>query len=116
LALADAGIVVSLVDIVTAQSLVEAWGKHAAFRCVLTRQNRAKLDVLIRLVEGGQVKPVINAVLSLGRTYDAHQLLENSIWRGPAGSSRLLGSRLMAGPVKGSPPRTQFGSPSTCEK
>lgn len=80
-----------ILDIVTAQSLVEAWDKNAAFRCVLTRQNRAKLDVLIRFVEGGQVKPVINAVLSLGSTYDAHHLLENDIWRRPRGEFAIIG-------------------------
>lgn len=77
LALADFGRVVSLVDIPTPQNLVEAWGKNAAYHFVFTRQNRGKLDALTRLVERGQVKPVIGAVLPLARMGDAHELLEN---------------------------------------
>lgn len=77
LALADFGRVVSLVDISTPQNLVEAWGKNAAYHFVFTRQNRGKLDALTRLVERGQVKPVIGAVLPLERMGDAHDLLEN---------------------------------------
>lgn len=77
LALADFGRVVSLVDIPTPQNLVEAWGKNAAYHFVFTRQNRGKLDALTCLVERGQVKPVIGAVLPLARMGDAHDLLEN---------------------------------------
>jgi hypothetical protein len=61
----------------TPQNLVEAWGKNAAYHFVFTRQNRGKLDALTRLVERGQVKPVIGAVLPLVRMGDAHHLLEN---------------------------------------
>lgn len=77
LALADFGRVVSLVDIATPQNLVEAWGKNAAYHFVFTRQNRGKLDALTRLVERGQVKPVVGAVFPLARMADAHDLLEN---------------------------------------
>ncbi|MFP7726102.1 zinc-dependent alcohol dehydrogenase family protein [Lysobacter sp. D1-1-M9] len=77
LALADLGRVVSLVDISAPQNLVEAWGKNAAYHFVFTRQNRGKLDALTRLVERGQVKPVIGAVFPLARMGDAHHLLEN---------------------------------------
>ncbi|WP_199171422.1 MULTISPECIES: zinc-dependent alcohol dehydrogenase family protein [Luteimonas] len=77
LALADFGRVVSLVDIATPQNLVDAWGKNAAYHFVFTRQNRGKLDALTRLVERGQVKPVIGAVLPLARMGEAHDLLEN---------------------------------------
>ncbi|RXD04821.1 NADPH:quinone oxidoreductase [Sphingomonas sp. UV9] len=85
LALADAGRVVSLVDIAQPQNLVEAWGKNAAYHFVFTRQNRGKLDALTRLVERGLVKPVIGATLPLARMGDAHELLENGSARGLRG-------------------------------
>lgn len=77
LTLADAGRVVSIVDIAQPQNLIEAWGKNAAYHFVFTRQNRGKLDALTALVERGQIKPVIGAVLPLARIGDAHELLEN---------------------------------------
>lgn len=83
LALADAGRVVSIVDIARPQNLIEAWGKNAAYHFVFTRQNRGKLDALTNLVERGLIKPVIGAVLPLARIGEAHELLE-------AGSSRGL--------------------------
>jgi NADPH2:quinone reductase len=85
LALADAGRVVSLVDISKPQNLVEAWGKNAAYHFVFTRQNRGKLDALTSLVERGLVKPVIGATLPLSRMADAHELLENGSARGLRG-------------------------------
>jgi NADPH2:quinone reductase len=85
LALADAGRVVSLVDIAQPQNLIEAWGKNAAYHYVFTRQNRGKLDALTRLVERGQVKPVIGATLPLARMGEAHDLLENGSARGLRG-------------------------------
>lgn len=83
LALADAGRVVSIVDIAQPQNLIEAWGKNAAYHFVFTRQNRGKLDALTNLIERGLIKPVIGAVLPLARVGDAHELLEG-------GSSREL--------------------------
>ena len=77
LALADAGRVVSIVDIAQPQNLIEAWGKYAAYHFVFTRQNRGKLDALTTLVERGLVKPVIGATLPLARTGEAHEILEN---------------------------------------
>ncbi len=77
LALADAGRVVSIVDIAQPQNLIEAWGKNAAYHFVFTRQNRGKLDALTTLVERGLVKPVIGATLPLARTGEAHEILEN---------------------------------------
>jgi NADPH:quinone reductase-like Zn-dependent oxidoreductase len=55
LVLADAGRLVSIVDIAQPQSLIEAWGKNAAYHFVFTRQNRGKLDALTKLVERGLV-------------------------------------------------------------
>ena len=85
LALADAGRVVSLVDIARPQNLVEAWGKNAAYHFVFTRQNRGKLDALTSLVERGVVKPVIGATLPLARMAEVHELLENGSARGLRG-------------------------------
>ena len=77
LTLADAGRVVSIVDIAQPQNLIEAWGKNAAYHFVFTRQNRGKLDALTTLVERGLVKPVIGATLPLARIGEAHQILED---------------------------------------
>lgn len=85
LAMADAGRVVSLVDISQPQNLIEAWGKNAAYHFVFTRQNRGKLDALTDLVERGLVKPVIGATLPLARMGEAHELLENGSARGLRG-------------------------------
>jgi NADPH2:quinone reductase len=83
LVLADAGRVVSIVDIAQPQNMIEAWGKNAAYHFVFTRQNRGKLDALTNLVERGLIRPVIGAVLPLASVGEAHELLE-------AGSSRGL--------------------------
>ncbi|WP_017956997.1 zinc-dependent alcohol dehydrogenase family protein [Rhizobium leguminosarum] len=85
LALADAGRVVSLVDIAQPQNLIEAWGKNAAYHFVFTRQNRGKLDALTDLIERGLVKPAIGATLPLARIGEAHDLLENGSARGLRG-------------------------------
>jgi len=85
LALADAGRVVSIVDIAQPQNLIEAWGKNAAYHFVFTRQNRGKLDALTNLVERGLIKPVIGAVLPLARMGEAHELLEGGGSRGLRG-------------------------------
>ena len=78
LVLADAGRVVSIVDIAQPQNLIEAWGKNAVYHFVFTRQNRGKLDALTKLVERGLVKPVIGATFPLAQMSEAHDLLENA--------------------------------------
>lgn len=85
LALADAGRVVSIVDIAQPQNLMAAWGKNAAYHFVFTRQNRGKLDALTTLVERGQIKPAIGAVFPLARIGEAHELLESGSARGLRG-------------------------------
>ena len=85
LALADAGRLVSIVDIAQPQNLIEAWGKNAAYHFVFTRQNRGKLDALTNVVERGLIKPVIGATLPLARIGDAHELLESGGSRGLRG-------------------------------
>lgn len=88
LVIADAGRVVSIVDIAQPQNLIEAWGKNAAYHFVFSRQNRGKLDALTNLVERGLIKPVIGAVLPLARVGEAHELLE-------AGGSRGLRGKVV---------------------
>lgn len=85
LALADAGRLVSIVDIAQPQNLIEAWGKNATYHFVFTRQNRGKLDALTNLVERGLIHPVVGAVLPLARLGEAHELLENGSARGLRG-------------------------------
>jgi NADPH:quinone reductase len=85
LVLADAGRVVSIVDIAQPQNLIEAWGKNAAYHFVFTRQNRGKLDALTNLIERGLIRPVIGAVLPLARVGEAHELLEGGGSRGLRG-------------------------------
>jgi NADPH:quinone reductase len=85
LVLADAGRVVSIVDIAQPQNLIEAWGKNAAYHFVFTRQNRGKLDALTKLIERGLIRPVIGAVLPLARIGEAHELLEGGGSRGLRG-------------------------------
>lgn len=85
LVLADAGRVVSIVDIAQPQNLIEAWGKNAAYHFVFTRQNRGKLDALTNLVERGLIKPIVGAVLPLARIGEAHELLEGGGFRGLRG-------------------------------
>lgn len=85
LTLADAGRVVSIVDIAQPQNLIEAWGKNAAYHFVFTRQNRGKLNALTNLIERGLIKPVIGAVLPLACIGEAHELLEGGSSRGLRG-------------------------------
>jgi NADPH:quinone reductase-like Zn-dependent oxidoreductase len=85
LVLADAGRVVSIVDIAQPQNMIEAWGKNAAYHFVFTRQNRGKLDALTNLVERGLIRPVIGAVLPLASVGEAHELLEDGSSRGLRG-------------------------------
>ncbi len=87
------------VDIKQPQSLIEAWGKNAAYHFVFTRQNRGKLDALTNLAgERGLVKPVIGAVLPLTRIGEAHDLWRTEAladsaqaqgWIDVAGENRL---------------------------
>lgn len=80
LVLAQLGRVVTLVDIAQPQNLIEAWGRNASYHFVFTRQNRGKLDELTRLVERGQVRPIIGATFPLASIGEAHAYLET----GPA--------------------------------
>ena len=74
--LADAGRVVTLVDLATPQNLVAAWGVNAEYHFVFTRQNRGKLQALKTLLESGRIRPVIGARFSLDQIPQAHTALE----------------------------------------
>lgn len=74
--LADLGRVVTLVDTAEPQNLIEAWGRNATYHFVFTRQYAGKLDVLTKLVERGQVRPVIGLTLPLEEVSKAHEVLE----------------------------------------
>ena len=43
---------------------------------VLTARERARLDEMARLIERGQVKPLVNEVLALDEVGKAHERLE----------------------------------------
>nr|WP_315224737.1 zinc-dependent alcohol dehydrogenase family protein [uncultured Flavobacterium sp.] len=70
------GQVVTLVDIEKPQNLIAAWGKNATYHFVFTRQNRNKMDELIKLVENNKLKPVVNKFFPLSQIGKAHKLLE----------------------------------------
>ncbi len=74
--LADAGRVVTLVDLATPQNLVAAWGVNAEYHFVFTRQNRGKLQALKTLLESERIRPVIGARFSLDQIPQAHTALE----------------------------------------
>nr|WP_297526267.1 zinc-dependent alcohol dehydrogenase family protein [uncultured Roseateles sp.] len=87
--LADAGRVVSIVDIATPQNLVAAWGVNAEYHFVFTRQNRGKLLALKELLERGRIRPVIGASFPLAEIGAAHSALEQ----------RRVGDRPLRGKV-----------------
>jgi NADPH:quinone reductase len=76
------GRLVSIVDIATPQSLLEAWGKNLTIHFVFTPQYRAKLDALTKLIERTQIRPVIDSTFSWDRIAQAYQHLERGGTRG----------------------------------
>lgn len=76
--LADRGRVVSVVDIPRPQNLLAAWGVNATYHFLFVSPGRAKLTALGRLVDRGELRPVIGAVLPLADIAQAHALLEGS--------------------------------------
>ncbi|MDH0863372.1 zinc-dependent alcohol dehydrogenase family protein [Mitsuaria sp. GD03876] len=80
--LADAGRVVSIVDIATPQNLMAAWGVNAEYHFVFTRQNRGKLLALKALLERGRIRPVIGATFPLAEIGAAHTALEQGTHQG----------------------------------
>ncbi len=76
------GRLVSIVDIETPQSLLEAWGRNLTIHFVFSFQSRAKLDALTKLIERTQLRPVIDLILSWDRVVQAHQRLERGGMQG----------------------------------
>ncbi|MGI5499866.1 zinc-binding dehydrogenase [Lentzea sp. CA-135723] len=76
--LADRGRVVSIVDIPQPQNLLAAWNVNATYHFLFVRPGREKLEALGRLVEKGELRPVIGAVLPLADIAQAHTLLEGN--------------------------------------
>ena len=76
------GRLVSIVDTATPQSLLEAWGKNMTIHFVFTPQYRAKLDVLRKLIERNQLRPIVSSVLPWQQVVKAHQSLERGGVRG----------------------------------
>ncbi len=82
--LADRGRVVSIVDIPEPQNLLAAWAVNATYHFVFVSPGRAKLEAIGRLVDKGELRPVIGAVVPLDDIAQAHTLLEG----GSAGEGR----------------------------
>lgn len=76
------GRLVSIVDIATPQSLLEAWAKNLTVHFVITPQYRAKLDSLKHLIERNQLHPVIDSVVPWTQVAQAHQRLEQGGTKG----------------------------------
>ena len=91
--LADAGRVVTLVDLATPQSLVAAWGVNAEYHFVFTRQNRGKLLALKELLERERIRPVVGATFRLSEIGAAHTALE----QGRHGDQPLRGKVVIQG-------------------
>ncbi|MEO1300369.1 MAG: zinc-dependent alcohol dehydrogenase family protein [Cyanobacteria bacterium J06636_16] len=76
------GRLVSIVDIESPQSLLEAWGRNLTVHFVFTPQYQAKLVVLRHLIERKQLKPVIDSVMPWHQVIQAHHHLEAGGTRG----------------------------------
>jgi NADPH:quinone reductase len=76
------GKLVTIVDIATPQTLLDAWGKNLTIHFVLSPQYRDKLDALRNLIERDQIRPVIDLVLPWSDIVQAHQRLEKGGMRG----------------------------------
>ncbi len=74
--LADRGRVVSIVDTPEPQNLLAAWSANATYHFLFVSPGRAKLEALGRLIEQGELRPDIGAVLPLADIAEAHTLLE----------------------------------------
>jgi NADPH:quinone reductase len=76
------GKLVTIVDIATPQTLLDAWGKNLTIHFVFNSQYRSKLDALRNLIERYQIRPVIDSVLPISDIVQAHQRLEKGGMRG----------------------------------
>jgi NADPH2:quinone reductase len=82
LVMSEFGRLATIVDISQPQSLLEHWGKNTTIYFIFTQQNRGKLDALRMLIERGQVKPLIDAVMPLSEVATAHERVERGGVRG----------------------------------
>lgn len=78
LALANYGRIVTLVDIAQPQNLIQAWEKNATYHFVFTRQSRDELHHITKLIETGDVKPVIDSIYPIEDVKNAHQRIEDA--------------------------------------
>lgn len=76
------GRLVSIVDIATPLSLLEAWGKNLTIHFVFTPPYRAKLEALTKLIDRAQLRPVIDSIMAWDQVIQAHQHLEQGGTRG----------------------------------
>lgn len=76
------GRLISIVDIPTPQSLLEAWSKNLTVHFIFTPQYSAKLNSLRQLIERNQLHPVIDSVLPWTKVAQAHQRLERGGTKG----------------------------------
>ena len=63
-------------------NLEQAYHKNISLHMVFVQSNREKLDVMANLIDRGQLKPVIDSVLSLSEVPSAHKKLEEGGVRG----------------------------------
>ena len=82
LVLSEFGRLATIVDIAQPQSLLAHWDKNTTVHFIFNRQTRAKLDAVRRLIERGQVKPVIDSVIPLSEAAKAHERVERGGVRG----------------------------------
>lgn len=70
--LAQLGHVVSIVDLVQPQNLLQAWDQNANYHFALARQNRGKLDEPGALVERDRLRSHVSVAYSLADTPPVH--------------------------------------------
>ena len=70
------GRLVSIVDIPTAQNLLEAWGRNIDMMFFFIEPTRQKMEVLRSLIERGRIRPIINSVMPLSLVGEAQQRQE----------------------------------------
>ena len=70
------GRLVSIVDIPTAQNLLEAWSRNIDMMFFFIEPTSHKMEVLRNLVEQGRIRPIINSVMPLSEVGEAQQRQE----------------------------------------
>jgi NADPH2:quinone reductase len=63
-------------------TFVPLYQKNQVLYGVLTSRERARLDEMTRLIERGQVKPLVDQTLDLNEVCKAHERLESGHGRG----------------------------------